>query len=120
MKKAILVDLNHTLISETGEPNKMVVEVVKKLADDYEILIFTAENIKDPAEAKNKVKQFGVAGFFWLNSDQSDVEKKLEMLETIRQSYKVKLLVDNSKKVCRAFADLGIPSMRYKEGDKKD
>lgn len=119
--KAILIDLHHTLLNEDLTINKLVANVVKCLSSKYKILGFTAENLQTKEQLQNVgsiLSKINIApeDFYYLNSELlNDVDKKLKMLQDIKQEYDVKLLIDNNKKVCKAFKNIGIDVMRYKK-----
>ncbi len=119
MKKAILVDIHNTLIDEVGNPNRIIVEIVKDLSTKYEILVFTAENLtnKKSLELELVLHKLNIvySGLYYLNSDEDDVDKKLDMLKTIYRRFRVMMLIDNNKKVCKAFSNRGIETLRYKQ-----
>lgn len=120
MKKAVLVDLHGTLFNKDDEhPEDIIIQTVNGLAKHYAVLVFTARNIANEDKETAKILKAGIkyTDFYYLNEDEGDVDKKLEMLETIQTKYKICLLIDNNKQVCKAFHKIGIDYLRFKEGE---
>lgn len=117
MKQAILVDVHGTILDQAGKANELIITLLKRMSTNYDIVIFTAHNIKNMHQFKEKLITIGVpfADVYSEHSDKDDVDKKLKLYhDIISHNYDVKLLLDNNKKVIKAFKKI-IPTMRYKD-----
>jgi hydroxymethylpyrimidine pyrophosphatase-like HAD family hydrolase len=125
MAKAILIDVHNTLLDEELKPNKTLIKILNALNKTYDIVIFTARKIsKDELIKqidKTELKSYSCYCLdFEHQEDLSDTEIKLLLLETIKKNAKVAALIDNSKKVTKAFAKIGINSFQFRQSELAD
>lgn len=120
MKKAVLVDLHNTLLNgDENKTNKIIVNLVNELHNEYTICIITARNIADPERIKNLIRSHNIKfdDFYYLNHNElDDATKKVEIYNALKNKLDIKLLIDNNKECCKAFHTLGIDYLRFKKG----
>lgn len=124
LQLAIIVDIHNTLLDERGKINKTVVDAITGYTRcGYHINFFTADKIDGSDKILNQLQKACTFDFEFCHPDHSDSfsnKSDAEIKEIlynsfIKQNFDVKLLIDNSKDVCKLFhKKLGIDTMRFK------
>ncbi len=118
-KETILVDLHHTLLNEDKTPNKNLVNLINRLTG-YKVVIFTAKILR-PEDLLQECKSTGLLSYEAICPNEGslgdDVQLKTYMLQDVKQTAKIKFLIDNNKEVCKAFRKLGIDTLKFKKGE---
>jgi|GEM_PF-6275313 hypothetical protein len=122
-KTTILVDIHNTILNGDGI-NQIVVDAIKGFVKiGYSIVVFTADRLEEPEKTNAKILKAGVIfeEFYYpdhsatfQNEDDAAI-KEILYDESIKHIFDIKLLIDNSKDVCKLFnKELKIPVMRFK------
>lgn len=131
---AVLFDVDGTLALHGGrrgpfewhrvgedDPNKMVVELARMFAKDYQILIVSGRD----GVCRPQTKQWLIDNDIPFNAvfmrpegdSRKDSIVKLEILEEIKRSYFPALCVDDRQQVVDAYRFVGLPVWQVARGD---
>lgn len=127
----ILVDLHNTLLNKEDKPNKSILDLMKGYKRcGYAIVLITADLEFNPEKTKNILDENSITKALYdecwyplkednFNKNQDDAQIKGFIFNSyIKDSYNVKILIDNNKNVCKFFnKELGINTLRFKEAN---
>lgn len=109
--KAIICDIDDTLLSSGTRPIRAVIDYVNAL--EGKLYIVTARLESDEAATREALDAAGVRDYdLEMKSDDSisDADYKRQEAESILQEYDVTLAIDNNPTMRRVYSSLGIPT----------
>lgn len=80
--------------------------VLKRLVNEYEIIIITARNDKEVLIAKNKLNDLGLTGISIFNNEHSKIQRLIEE--------KCNYIIDDDEEICREASKKGIRAIYLK------
>lgn len=121
--KAIICDIDNTIINDNFEPIGNVIDFVKNAARTYKIILWTGRPQAAYDETVMTMRRLGIPFDELLmkpdgaNDDLRHHTMKTIMLNDVRKKYDVKLVIDDNKDVRNAIRDYG-GDIKVKRGKK--